>query len=254
VETYRKINTRVCLALALAFSAFELYTVGFGILSPFAQRATMLAFASVMVFLLYPLWDWPRNEDLGGGKRLAAILWDSSFIAGALIACLFLIIDEDGLADRSGAETALDLSMAVVGPIVLIEMVRRVAGIPLFLVTISVVVYTYWGDLVLVLLGVALVIELVRRFLGPRAAMGLAAAVLLSLLMPEVRVLLDHTAYPFQGENHDRMAAYLWLTSEGTLGTIAAIMSEFIFMRLLKKSLFRLPVTEAVYSRGASPA
>ncbi len=237
METYRKINARVCLALALSFSAFELYTVGFGILSPFAQRATMLAFASVMVFLLYPIRDWPRNEALGGGERTVAILWDASLVAGALFACIFLIADEDALADRSGAETLFDLWMAVLGPVVLMEMVRRVAGIPLFLVTLSVVVYAYWGDVVLVLLGVALALELVRRFAGLQAAVGLGAIILLSLLIPDVRGLLDYTAYPFRGESHDRMAAYLWLTSEGTLGTIAAIMSEFIFIFILFAAL-----------------
>lgn len=237
VDTYRKINARLCRMLALAFSAFELYTVGFGILSPFAQRATMFVFASVMVFLLYPLWNWPQNPELSGGKRAAAILWDASFIAGSLAACLFLIFEEDALADRSGAETFLDLSMAVVGPIVLMEMVRRVAGIPLFLVTLSIIVYTYWGDVVLILLGVVLLLELVRRFISLKAALGLAAILVLSLLLPQVRSLLDYTAYPFKGENHDRMAAYLWLTSEGTLGTIAAIMSEFIFIFILFAAL-----------------
>ncbi|MEE9255602.1 MAG: TRAP transporter large permease subunit [bacterium] len=237
METYRKFNARLCLVLALAFSAFELYTVGFGILSPFAQRATMFAFASVLVFLLYPIRDWPRNEDLGGGGRTAAILWDASFVAGALLSCIFLVVDEEGLADRSGAETLFDLLIAVIGPIVLMEMVRRVAGIPLFLVTLSVIVYTYWGDVVLVLLGVAVVFELIRRFVSFQAALGLAAIILVSLMIPEVRGLLDYTAYPFRGESHERMAAYLWLTSEGTFGTIAAIMSEFIFIFILFAAL-----------------
>ncbi|MCH8926937.1 MAG: adenosylcobinamide-GDP ribazoletransferase [Proteobacteria bacterium] len=195
-----------------------------------ARAGRVMPLAGALIGLVGAAAFW-----LSGGLGLPPLV--SGLVAVAATILFTGAFHEDGLADRSGAETTLDLWMAVVGPIVLMEMVRRVAGVPLFLVTIGFVVYTYWGDLVLVLLGVALAIELTRRFIGPRAALGLAAAVLLSLLLPGVRALLDYTAYPFQGATHERMAAYLWLTSEGTLGTIAAIMSEFIFIFILFAAL-----------------
>ena len=110
-------------SLALGFSLFELYTVGFGILSPFAQRATMLAFASVLVFLTKPFMDWDRREDMTPSARAFGIGWDALLIGLALYACIYLVTEEEALADRSGAETGLDLIVAGLGDVMLLEMV-----------------------------------------------------------------------------------------------------------------------------------
>lgn len=237
LEFYRKWNARLILVLSLTLSSFELYTVGFGILSPFAQRATMLAFASVLVFLIFPTASWPTRNDISFVKRLFSMGWDASVIAASLVACVFLVLDEEGLSDRSGAETGFDLVMAAIGPVMLLDMVRRSAGVPLFLVSLSVIVYAYLGDVVLVVLGAVIGLELIRRFAGWKAAVAAGGIILASLVNPGVRAFLDPALYPFQGESHARMSAYLWLTSEGTLGTIAAIMSEFIFIFILFAAL-----------------
>lgn len=233
VQQYLAVRAKLCLFLALAVCCFELYTVGFGVLSPMAQRATLLLFAAVMVFLLFPTANWPERPGLNSRLRGFAIVWDIIMILAALAACLYAIFEEDNLADRSGAETTLDLIIAGVGPIMLLEMTRRSVGIPLFLIALAVITYTYIGDLFLVLGGVVLIIELLRRFVSPKAAIGAGLLVLLSLISPDIRGLLDPAIYPFDGERYDRMAAYLWLTSEGTFGTIAAIMSQFIFIFIL---------------------
>jgi TRAP-type uncharacterized transport system fused permease subunit len=70
-----------------------------------AQRATLLLFSAIMVFLLFPAANWPEKPALSAGRRCAAIAWDVSCIVMAFWACLFLILEEDALADRSGAET-----------------------------------------------------------------------------------------------------------------------------------------------------
>ena len=84
MNAYRRICAKIILALALGFSLFELYTVGFGILSPFAQRATMLTFASVLVFLTKPMLDWDKREDVAPPARAFAIGWDALLIGLAL--------------------------------------------------------------------------------------------------------------------------------------------------------------------------
>ena len=230
METYLTIRARVCLLLSLAVCGFELYTIGFGILSPMAQRVTLLLFSSVLVFLLFPTADWPERAQLGRSKRILAITWDVLLIGMALVSCLFLILEEDALADRSGAETTLDLIMAAVGPFMLLEMVRRAVGRALFLIALVVIVYAYFGDLILVLLALGAMLELLRRFASPKVALAAFAVLVLSLISPDIRGLLDPSIYQYRGVSHDRMAAYLWLTSEGTFGTIAAIMSQFIFI------------------------
>ncbi len=251
MQAYLSLRSRLCLLLSLAVCVFELYTIGFGVLSPLAQRATLLLFSAVMVFLLFPAANWPEREDLSRRRRGAAIAWDIACIVMAFAACLFVIVEEDALADRSGAETQLDLIMAAVGPAMLLEMVRRSVGLPLFLIALGAIAYTYIGDIFLVVLLPVGIAELLRRFASPRIAAGFVAAVVLSLLAPDVRGLLDPSIYPFQGERHDRMAAYLWLTSEGTFGTIAAIMSQFIFIFILFAGLLESTGAGQVFIRLA---
>lgn len=251
MQTYLSLRARVCLFLSIAMCVFELYTVGFGVLSPLVQRGTLLLFAAVMVFLLFPAGNWPERPDLSAGRRSAAIAWDICCIGAAFVTCLFLILEEDALADRSGAETQLDLIMAVVGPAMLLEMTRRSVGMPLFLIALGAIAYTYFGDVFLILLLPVLVAALLHRFASPKIAMGFVVAVALSLLIPDIRGLLDPTIYPFQGERLDRMAAYLWLTSEGTFGTIAAIMSQFIFIFILFAGLLESTGAGQVFIRLA---
>lgn len=251
MQTYLSLRARVCLLLSLSVCVFELYTVGFGVLSPLVQRATLLLFSAVMVFLLFPAANWPEKAELSAGRRSVAIAWDISCIAIAFVTCLFLILEEDALADRSGAETQLDLIMAVAGPVMLLEMVRRSVGLPLFLIALGAIVYTYFGDVFIIVLLPVVTAELLRRFASPKAAAAFVVAVALSLLIPDIRGLLDPSIYPFQGERLDRMAAYLWLTSEGTYGTIAAIMSQFIFIFILFAGLLESTGAGQVFIRLA---
>jgi len=251
VQTYLSLRTRFCLLLSITVCVFELYTVGFGVLSPLAQRATLLVFSAVMVFLLFPAANWPERPDMSAGRRGLAIAWDICCIVAAIVTCVFLILEEDALADRSGAETQLDLIMAVAGPAMLLEMTRRSVGMPLFLIALGAIAYTYFGDIFLILLLPVLVAALLRRFASPKIAAIFVAAVFLSLLIPDIRGLLDPNIYPFQGERLDRMAAYLWLTSEGTYGTIAAIMSQFIFIFILFAGLLESTGAGQVFIRLA---
>ncbi|MGR3341908.1 MAG: TRAP transporter permease [Paracoccaceae bacterium] len=233
MKRYKQITARLTFGLAVSLTVFELYTVGFGILSPFAQRATLLVFAALLVILLNPTLDWPNQPALHIIKRVGGATWDYALIAVALVTCAYLIVDEDGLADRSGAETEVDLIVAGLGPVVILDMVRRVAGLPLFFVTLAVIVYAKFGDVSLIFIAAAGLFEILRRLAGLKWALGFALVVFVALALPDVRTQLDPSLYHFKGESHDRMSAYLWLTSEGTVGGIAAVMTQIIFIFIL---------------------
>ena len=219
-------------AAAVCFTCFELYTVGFGTLSPLAQRATMLAFAMFIAFLSHPLFDWISGE-VAPPRRAAGAAIDLALVAVGVAACVYLILEEEGLADRSGAETPTDLFFAAIGPLILLELVRRVAGLALFFVAAAVFVYGYLGDVVVVGYAAAGAVYLVWRFADWRWALGLAALLGAVMLVPGTGFLTDPSTYPYAGASHDRLSAYTWLTSEGTFGSIAGIMSEFIFIFIL---------------------
>ncbi len=230
---YQAFSTRFAWLLALAFAAFEFYTVGFEILPPMSQRATMLAFAAVLVFVLHPTAAWTTRDDLSASLKFAAALWDYALIATAIGACGYLFVNEADLADRIGAETDLDLMVAFIGPIVVLEMVRRVAGLPLFLVSVGAVIYAYWGDVVLIAAIALLILAALKHWLGTRVAVAVLAATTMSLAFDGVREFLDPASFPYTGARHDRLAAYLWLTTDGTFGAITGIMTEFIFVFIL---------------------
>lgn len=233
MTAYRTFTTKFCWLLALAFSAFEFYTVGFGLLSPLAQRGSMLLMAAVLVFLMHPTANWTTSDEMPVPRRFLACSWDIALLAAAFWACFYVILNETDLSDRSGAETQLDLITAFIGPIVVLDMVRRVAGIPLYLVCISIVTYAYWGDIVLVSLFAFGVIAAAWRWASPKAAIGVIVLMAGALLLPDVRAWLDPSSFFYSGSNHDRLAAFLWLTADGTFGTITAIMTEFIFIFIL---------------------
>jgi len=233
VRRYQQLCSSFTWVLALAFAAFEFYTVGFEILSPLTQRATMLAFAAVLVFLLYPTANWTTRNDLAVPLRSIAAVWDIALVVIAIACCGYLIVNEAGLADRLGAETSLDLFVAFIAPVVVLDMVRRVAGIPLFIICTTVVIYAYWGDIVLVCAAAIGVLFAARYFIGTKIALTLAAMMLAALLFSEVRAYLDPSTFPYQGTAHDRLAAYLWLSTDGTFGSITGIMTEFIFIFIL---------------------
>lgn len=233
MDLYRRFNARFCWVLAISFSLFELYTVGFGILAPFAQRATMLLFAALLVVGLYPTANWASDGNLTLVKRLGAIVWDVFLVVLSLVTCIYLIVNEADLADRSGAETQTDLIIAALGPIVILDMVRRVAGIPLFLVTFGVVCYAYFGDLVLVIAAALIGVETVRRFAGTLPAVIVLMILCALYFVPGLSHFWDPAFYAYKGAAHDRLAAYLWLTNEGTFGSILGIMTEFIFIFIL---------------------
>ena len=224
---------RLTAVAAVAFTCFELYTVGFGTLSPLAQRATMVAFAMFIAFLSQPLFDW-QDPGVAPAKRAAGATVDLALVTAGLAACIYLAIEEEGLADRSGAETATDLIFAAIGPIVLLELVRRVAGLALFFVATGVFVYGYLGDAVFVIYAAICIVAALWHQAGWRwaAVAAISFAVILGLV-PQAAFLTDPASYPFQGASHDRLAAYTWLTSEGTFGSIAGIMTEFIFIFIL---------------------
>ncbi len=233
LATYRSLRGRLCFVLALSVTLFEIYTVGFGVMQPLAQRGTLLLFSAVLVFLLFPFAAWDESETLSPPARAGAIAFDLTLIATAIFTCLYVIIEEDALADRSGIETDLDLLVAALGPLMLLEMVRRSVGLPLFLVAVFVIAYAYLGDIVLIAGAFLVALWLIYYFAGKKAAALVLALAAASLLLPDMRAALDPESFPYSGASHSRMAPYLWLTSEGTFGSIAAIMSQFIFIFIL---------------------
>ncbi|MDQ7844511.1 MAG: TRAP transporter fused permease subunit, partial [Armatimonadota bacterium] len=110
--------------IAGAMSLFHLYTARFGTFEAIRQRSAHLAFVVALIFLLYPA----RRRDAGQRRFGVA---DILTAAGAAAVMLYLFVNAQALALRSGRLTTVDLVVGVLGILVILEAGRRViAGIP----------------------------------------------------------------------------------------------------------------------------
>jgi TRAP transporter 4TM/12TM fusion protein len=130
--------------VAVAWSLFQLwyaspfaFALGIGVFNDTEARAIHLSFALLLAFAAYPAFkSSPRN-------RVPLLDWG---LALAGIACvMYLVVFYNELAMRPGLPTTLDVVVAVVGVLILIEASRRAEGpwMPAF--TLTFLVYVFVG-------------------------------------------------------------------------------------------------------------
>ncbi|WP_051693883.1 TRAP transporter permease [Desulfohalovibrio reitneri] len=124
-------------ALGLIMVVFYFYAAG---VSPFdAQynRGIYVVLTYVMVFLCFPM---SRRSNM---KR--PTLLDVLLALVAIGACGYWMLEFEALNYRSGAETQLDVTVAIIGIIISIEVCRRVLGWSMTLAGALFLVYGYFG-------------------------------------------------------------------------------------------------------------
>ncbi|MGD2271811.1 MAG: TRAP transporter permease [Desulfobacterales bacterium] len=128
----------------LAWTLFQLwyasplpFIFNIGVLNSTEARAIHLAFAVFLAFTAYPtLKSSPRTY-------IPIQDWVVALIGAFCAAYLFIFYD--ALSERSGDPTTLDLVVAVVGLITLLEATRRALGPPLMIVASVFIIYTFGG-------------------------------------------------------------------------------------------------------------
>ena len=129
-------------AVALAMSAFHLYTAQFGVYSAMVQRPVHLIFAGVLVLLIYPA---RRSLMVGGVYPRAWRTLDWLLIAGVLASLLHIVYTYKELVSRGGAATPLDLWMGGLIILLVLETTRRIMGPALPIITIVALAYALVG-------------------------------------------------------------------------------------------------------------
>lgn len=136
-RTFKGLMAIIISAIAITFSLFQLYTAMFGVLDAHLQRAIHLSFGMALIYLLYPTKrNWSR-ETLHPFDLLLAIL-------GAA-APLYIIFMYDQLVLRAGTVTPTDMTVGMIGVLLVIEGARRVVGIPMVIVVIAFLGYAFAG-------------------------------------------------------------------------------------------------------------
>lgn len=119
---------------AVIMSLFHLYTGCFGSLDPWTQRVTHLTFGLVIAFLTYP---FVKGKKLTTADIILAFL---SIASG-----LYVILNMDAIVDRAGIPSKWDVFFGVLTILLVLEMTRRVIGLPLVVVAIVFLLYAYLG-------------------------------------------------------------------------------------------------------------
>ena len=145
------VHLKVVAAIAIIWSLFQLwyaspfpFIFNIGMFKGLPARAIHLGFALTLAFLIYPI---------SKRKKISIIDIFISFI-GAFV-CLYIYFFYDQLVDRGGVllnikiSESLNLPVELIigscGIILLLEATRRVIGLPLVIIAISFLLFSYFG-------------------------------------------------------------------------------------------------------------
>ena len=148
------------------------FIFNFFVLNDTEARSIHLAFAVFLAYTAYPTFkSSPRNY-------VPVQDWAVAIVAAFCAAYLFIFYD--GLAERSGDPTTMDLVVAVIGLVVLLEATRRALGPPLMVVAAVFIGYTFGGAYmpdVIAHKGASLVKGMSHYWLSTEGVFGVALGV-----------------------------------------------------------------------------
>ena len=146
-------NLKLIGGVAIAWTLFQLwYASPFPFIFNFGQfidvpaRAIHLAFAFTLCFLLYPSIKSKRNQKIQ--------LIDFVFVFLGLLTTLYLVIGYEGLVHRQGLMSTItilsftipyEIIIGSTGIILLLEATRRVVGLPLVIIAVIFILYSFFG-------------------------------------------------------------------------------------------------------------
>jgi TRAP transporter 4TM/12TM fusion protein len=132
------ITLKILVALALAFSSYQLIVAAFHPLSSLVIRSLHVGFLLMITFLLYPM--------LKSGKRTSIPWYDWLLAGAAFILSTYHWVFEADLIQRAGDPTIADIVVGTVVVIMLFEGARRILGLALPIVCMTFLLYGLFGQ------------------------------------------------------------------------------------------------------------
>ncbi len=170
---------RLITGVCILWSTFQLwyasplpFLLDFGVINDTQARSVHLAFALFLAYVSFPALK--RSPS----RRIPVQDWMFA-LTGAFSAAYILLFYE-GLAERMGAPNALDLTVAVIGMLLLLEATRRALGPPLMVVALIFLTYTFAGPHmpdVIAHKGASLQKSMSHQWLGTEGVFGVALGV-----------------------------------------------------------------------------
>ncbi|MQA62754.1 MAG: TRAP transporter fused permease subunit [Actinophytocola sp.] len=131
---------RITQVIAIAYTAYYLYTAQFGITSPQAHRGFYWGFAGVLIFLLYPWRSRSKNQI---GQRVP--VWDLALAILVAVLTAYFVFNYAEIVSRGGRLSDTEFVLGSLAVLVSLEMTRRVVGSILTVIGAVVIVYAFFG-------------------------------------------------------------------------------------------------------------
>jgi TRAP transporter 4TM/12TM fusion protein len=174
-----KISINVLFFVPLIWTLFQLwyasplpFMLNFFVINDTEARSIHLAFAVFLAYTAFPTFK-------SSPKRYIPVQdWILAFIAAFCAAYIYIFYVQ--LSDRPGRPTSLDLIVAVIGLILLLEATRRALGPPLMVVAAVFITYTFAGPYmpdVIAHKGASLVKGMTHYWLTTEGVYGVALGV-----------------------------------------------------------------------------
>ncbi|MFY0545178.1 TRAP transporter permease [Brevibacillus sp. H7] len=123
--------------LLVLFSVYQLTATLFLTLPPQIHRPIHLAFGLGLVFLLYPARAKDNKNKVGLINIILGVI--------SVLVSLYWVYDYEGLVQRTGNYTTLDMVIGGVAIVLVLEAARRVVGLPIAIIAALFLLYTYFG-------------------------------------------------------------------------------------------------------------
>jgi TRAP transporter 4TM/12TM fusion protein len=193
----KRLLTFSCL-LAIAWSAFQIYTAVFGFYPAQIQRPIHVGFALALTFLLYPLFGKPKDPEMDAGFS-----WKVNWNKSGTLDFIFALICLGGVAYILWNAPRFSSRVWFVDPL-----------IP--------------ADIIIAFILVALLIEACRRIVGLALPIVAIVFILYQVLGPYIPGDLAH-----RGISLTRFADLQIFSLEGVFGTPTGVSANYVFYFIL---------------------
>jgi len=133
----RGLAAKAVMAVALAFSTYQLVIAAFSPLSSLPTRSIHVGFVLALAFLIHPI---ARSADR---RRIA--VYDAALAAVAFGLSLYHLTFEAELIQRSGDPSAADLVVGTIFIVLVFEGARRILGLALPIICAAFLAYGLFG-------------------------------------------------------------------------------------------------------------
>ena len=145
------LHLKIVAAIAIIWSLFQLwyaspfpFIFNIGMFKGLPARAIHLGFALLLAFLIFPI---SRNKKIS--------IFDIFISITATFCCLYIYFFYDQLVDRGGVllnislgqniNIPIELIIGISGILILLEATRRAIGLPLVIIAICFLLFSYFG-------------------------------------------------------------------------------------------------------------